>query len=345
MKVFVVCAGFSAPIFEPWEKDMNRLGHSLHYYDYRTALRKENKDINTIRKEIIKNAEKIKPDVLFVLKGDIDIANIIKQIKKQYKCPMIYRCWDDPHYSYEMQIWRDYRGDVIRQADFVFTGCEGVINHYKNRYDVPYVDVAYQYPREDVYYNRLNELTEEQKEYYSADVSFCGHAGYDLRKYKMPTMKYKRSDIFRFLISNHIDLKIWGRGWDNPTFSDLKPYWKGCLPWNEVSYPMSCSKINLNLYAAEGYGWLNARFLHILSSGGFLLTQYMRGIDKLFKIGKEFSVFYSKQNLLEKVEYYLEHDKERERIAQKGLEKVRKEYNTKRWTKQFLEAVKATVRP
>jgi len=50
---------------------------------------------------------------------------------------------------------------------------------------------------------------------------------------------------------------------------------------------------------------------------------------EFFEEGKDFVMCHSKEEMLEKVKYYLAHDKERESIAESGYRKVTKLYNSR----------------
>jgi spore maturation protein CgeB len=59
--------------------------------------------------------------------------------------------------------------------------------------------------------------------------------------------------------------------------------------------------------------------------GGFVLSEYVPGMENLFEIGVEMDIFRDKEELAEKVKYYLSHDEERESAAKRGMERALKE--------------------
>ena len=69
------------------------------------------------------------------------------------------------------------------------------------------------------------------------------------------------------------------------------------------------------------------RAFEIMGSGGFLLTNYQTDFFDFFEPGVDFAYYDSYEDLMEKVEYYLSHDKEREEIARNGYEKVKQYHN------------------
>lgn len=88
------------------------------------------------------------------------------------------------------------------------------------------------------------------------------------------------------------------------------------------------SKINLNLTSKPIRTGLPLRIWDILSAGGFLLTNYQEELPQYFEIGKDLEVYTSQEELLEKIEYYLNHEEERAAIAQNGYSKVLSQKHT-----------------
>ena len=66
------------------------------------------------------------------------------------------------------------------------------------------------------------------------------------------------------------------------------------------------------------------RVFDVLSAGGFLMTDYRPGLEKLFDIGKDLVVYDGINDLANKAHYYLNHDKERELISASGFDKLQK---------------------
>ncbi len=85
------------------------------------------------------------------------------------------------------------------------------------------------------------------------------------------------------------------------------------------------SKINLNLTLRSIQTGLPQRIWDVMASGGFLMTNYQAEIPEYLEIGKHLEAYESRQELLEKVAYYLAHEEEREEIAAAGCEYVRQQ--------------------
>ncbi|MDE7283231.1 MAG: glycosyltransferase [Lachnospiraceae bacterium] len=82
------------------------------------------------------------------------------------------------------------------------------------------------------------------------------------------------------------------------------------------------SKINLNMTMRPIETGLSLRIWDILGSGGFLLTNYQAEIPEYFEIGKDLEVYESMEDLIYKINYYLNHEAERLEIALNGYEKT-----------------------
>lgn len=95
----------------------------------------------------------------------------------------------------------------------------------------------------------------------------------------------------------------------------------------EASYIFRSSKINLNITLRAIRSGVPLRAFEIMGSGGFLLSNYQEDFLDCFDPGVDFVYYDSYDDLMEKVEYYLSHEKERQEIAQNGYEKV-KNYHT-----------------
>jgi len=87
------------------------------------------------------------------------------------------------------------------------------------------------------------------------------------------------------------------------------------------------SKINLNITLRSITSGIPLRALDIMGAGGFLLSNYQPEIAEYFENGTEVVLFESKEDLLEKIAYYLAHEDERKRIAYNGWKKVQQDFS------------------
>ncbi len=87
------------------------------------------------------------------------------------------------------------------------------------------------------------------------------------------------------------------------------------------------SKINLNTTSKPIRTGIPLRVFDIMGCGGFVLSNYQPELCEFFEPGVHFDYYTSQDELVEKTDYYLHHEKKRAEIAQNGLEKVARDYN------------------
>ena len=83
----------------------------------------------------------------------------------------------------------------------------------------------------------------------------------------------------------------------------------------------------------------NVRLYEATGMGAFLLTDAKENLRELFEPGKEVETYNSSEELLGKINYYLEHDKERERIARAGQKRTLKDHTYSKRAERMLKAL------
>ena len=99
------------------------------------------------------------------------------------------------------------------------------------------------------------------------------------------------------------------------------------------------SKINLNFTSKPIRTGLPLRIWDILCAGGFVLSNYQEEIPEYLEIGKEIETFASEEELLYKIDYYLEHEEERKIIAKNGYEKAKEKYSLRERVKELIRNI------
>lgn len=111
-------------------------------------------------------------------------------------------------------------------------------------------------------------------------------------------------------------------------------------PGEAASIIFAGSKINLNISLKGIEGGTPQRIMEVLGAGGFILTNYCAETAELFEEDKEIVMFKTPEELMEKTEYYLAHDTERERIANAGHKRVINCYTYDRKLKELMDWVR-----
>lgn len=92
--------------------------------------------------------------------------------------------------------------------------------------------------------------------------------------------------------------------------------------YDTMPYVFKCSDINLNITLRSITAGIPLRAFDIMGAGGFLLTSYQPDMDFFFTAGEDYVYYESKEDLLQKIDYYLTHESERKEIAKNACEKI-----------------------
>ncbi len=106
-----------------------------------------------------------------------------------------------------------------------------------------------------------------------------------------------------------------------------------------TSFIYAGTKINLNIALKGIEGGTTQRIMDIMGAGGFVLTNYCEETAELFEEDKEIVMFRTLEELIQKVDYYLEHEEEREQIARVGHERAMNDYTYEKKIKKLLDWV------
>ena len=171
------------------------------------------------------------------------------------------------------------------------------------------------------------------------DVTFVGQAYGD------------RSAYIQYLRSKGIDVRVWGRGWpvapppaeEGGAKASRQPeatvFGNGILTDDEMIRMYSRSKINLGFSTCgethrtgERILQVRLRDFEVPMSGGFYMVEYMEELEEFFEIGKEIVCYNGREDLADKIKYYLAHESEREAIRWAGHRRCRRDHT---WQKRF----------
>lgn len=107
----------------------------------------------------------------------------------------------------------------------------------------------------------------------------------------------------------------------------------GIVEFKELARIYNRSKICINFSkGSDGTMQIKCRPFEVTASKSMLLCEYVEGIEDYFEVGTEIICFKTKEELKEKIEYYLSHDEEREIIAEAGYKRTLKDHL---WSNRF----------
>jgi spore maturation protein CgeB len=99
--------------------------------------------------------------------------------------------------------------------------------------------------------------------------------------------------------------------------------------FHEMPLVFRHSKINLNISLRSIYTGIPLRCMDIMANRGFLLSNYQSDLAEAFIPGEEYVYYEDTEDLMDKIDYYLTHEKERLEITENGYQKVVKLHNYK----------------
>lgn len=163
-------------------------------------------------------------------------------------------------------------------------------------------------------YHKKVDLNENDKSCYGCDITTAGN------------LYSNRVALFSNLIKYNI--KIWGN--PAPLWMEVSVIQKMIMNKyvfnTEKAKAFSAAKIVLNnLHPAEISG-INCRAFEIPACGGFEMINFRPSIINLYEIDKEIVTFNNFNELIEKIDYYLEHEYERSAIAEAGWIRTHREH-------------------
>lgn len=94
------------------------------------------------------------------------------------------------------------------------------------------------------------------------------------------------------------------------------------------------SKIVFNISIKDD---INMRCFETMSTKSFLLTNWIPTLEDLFEDGKHLVTYKTLKEAVDKAKYYIEHDEEREAIAQAGFDEVRSKHTFVHRARQVLD--------
>lgn len=103
------------------------------------------------------------------------------------------------------------------------------------------------------------------------------------------------------------------------------------------------SKINLNISLKGIERGTPQRVMDIMGAGGFVLTSYSPETAEIFEEDKEIVMFRTPEELMEKSDYYLNHDEIRRQIAAAGHDKVISCYTYEKKMRELMEWVEGAM--
>ncbi len=262
-----------------------------------------NPDYRRRNQLLLEQARRFRPQIIW-LSGDnrAIFPQTLQQLKREHDCTIIYVTGVSPivfSHAIERDAARLY--DLVLVNDH-YHGVQWLELGAKRMECLPYVaidpDFHFPQPKTDV----PND--------YLCDIGFVGTL--------VPhTLYSERVEALRSL--REFDLGIWSM---HEVPEPLRPFHRGNALGREMLQVLSSVKISLNAHGDfMRYGG-NMRLFETAAIGTFQIVDDRPGISDWFEIGEHLETFSDLDDLRTKVQYYLENDAERQRIADNARQHV-----------------------
>jgi spore maturation protein CgeB len=125
-----------------------------------------------------------------------------------------------------------------------------------------------------------------------------------------------------YFLSTVQELNTWGSDdWQKMQWSKNKYNGPASL-YEDTAQIYQESKINLNIQRIYAQDGLSDRVFNIMMAGGFLLADRNESITELFEEEKHMALFSNRDEMNEKINFYLTNDSARKKIEEAGQKEV-----------------------
>jgi spore maturation protein CgeB len=168
--------------------------------------------------------------------------------------------------------------------------------------------------------------------FFPFDEQYMKKVSYILEK---EAMCRRRESIIGYLSELDYNLKIFGDEYWKEILKDPSIYGGNLKRREELVKAYNGSKISINIHRAQARTTINFRVFEATACGSFLLTDFREDLYRLFK-EDEIIHYLDIDHLRDLISYYLKHEEERKRIAQRAYQRTHK-YHT--YTKRLIKLI------
>lgn len=254
-----------------------------------------------------------RPDLVFCSRIK-ELTEEVRNIKKRFKDATI--CMWNVDTRTNINHW-EHLFPLIKLVDYYFVVASRLIPDWReinpNTFWLPQ-------GLQNEIYHKPKEITENDKQKYSCDISFAGRE------------RGIRREMLNTIDEMDINFKKWRCGGMPAVYNE------------EHNKMVSLSKINLCIS-----GWpdnekvTSVRNYKIMGAGGFVLELARTGLDEIFPMNAKdgtIGTYISPEDLIQRIRFWLEHEDERKAMAERGYEWVHANATYAHRIKDALEIMK-----
>lgn len=202
----------------------------------------------------------------------------------------------------------------------------GIINTQLNVYGI---NMVKELINENLVKRLCNEkvtkgLVENLNNNFMKDIADKDIKGWALAAFLLKAVTNKERILLLTLLAKHYYVKLFTIG--KPILPNVNVY--GVVDYiKEMPLVFKCSKINLNITLRNIRHGIPQRILDIMGCHALVLTNYQEDLNEYFEDGKDILLYSSMEEAFDKCKYYLEHEKEAEKIRQNSYKIVKDQFS------------------
>jgi spore maturation protein CgeB len=260
--------------------------------------------VSSLNKKVLQQVKDFHPNILWIDNKSFIFGSTLRKLRAiDRTLQLVNVVTDDPNGKYRAH-WRLTRS-TAKLFDWHFVQRPENIEDFK-AWGSPNVDFCFRSFDPD--FHRKIELSEHDREKYHTKVGFIG------------TYEEEREAFIGYLIENGIPVQVTGDGWPKGRlWPIIENNYRGASVYGE-EYIKTINGMDIALHFLRkgNRDQQDSRTFEIPACGSFMVAERSPLHEQFFNEDKEVVLFGSKEELLEKVKYYLDHPVEREKIAAAG---------------------------
>ncbi len=263
-------------------------------------------------REVVHRAAALQPDLVLVTYARLP-PEIVRELKRV--CGGKIVCWytDSPANMGRQHL-------IASSFDAVFVKEPSMVRILREKLGLD----AFYLPEccNPVWHRRVSPADDDRRKY-GCDLAAQG------------TLHYYRARMLE--IFEDYDLKIWGRNCPAWLNSPVKKHYANCfIAEGQKARALLSSKVVINTVHYSEVEGVNCTLFEAAGCGAFQVADWKPALADLFEPETEIVTFRTRQELKEKVDYYLAHPEERREIAGRAYARAHREHTyEKRLQKMF----------
>jgi spore maturation protein CgeB len=259
-----------------------------------------------INKKFLGKIEQYNPDLIFILKGLYLAPKTFSEIKRRWpkKALFIFN-QENPFNIWNFSYSNTWIIKSIPIFDFYFTWGKFIIKPLQKAgaKKVEYLPFGY-----DPELHYCVNVSDAEIDIYGSDIAFIG--SWDKER------EYWLNNLLDY------DLKIWGNNWGKANKKLQEKWQKRSAEGEEFVKVCSASKITLDILRRQMLPAHSMKTFEITGAGGTLMCNRGGEVYNFFEEAKEIITFQTPEEMIEKINFYLDRSDLRMQIRKNSIQKV-----------------------